>query len=107
MLQHVRGTLDPLFLAGNSTPTIPHKFSKHKGAGFPMGSADTADADGMRGTNVYEVDTWLWLFACCKPSLSGLSVEETALKKRAGREEHVKRAVETHQRWKVAKASSK
>ncbi len=26
----------PLFLAGNTTPTIPHNFSKHKGSGFPM-----------------------------------------------------------------------
>ena len=107
MLQHVRGTLIPLFLAGNSTPTIPHKFSKHKKSGFPMGSADTADADGRRGSDVYEVNTWLWLFACCKPSLGGLSVEETALKKRAGREEQVKCAVETCRRWKVAKAPSK
>ncbi len=54
-----------------------------------------------------EVNTWLWLFARCEPSLGGLSVEETALKKRAGREEQVKRAVETCRRWKVAKASSK
>jgi hypothetical protein len=51
-----RVPLIPLFLAGNSTPTIPHKFSKHKGSGFPMGSADTADADGRRGSNVYEVN---------------------------------------------------
>ncbi len=62
-----------LFLAGNSTPTIPHdlKFSKHKGSGFPMGSADTADADGRRGSNVYEIDIWLWLFARGKPRLGG------------------------------------
>jgi hypothetical protein len=48
-----RVPLSPLFLAGNSTPTIPHKFSKHKGSAFPMGSADTANADGRRGSNVY------------------------------------------------------
>ncbi len=47
----------PFFLAGNSTPTIPHKSSKHKGSSFPMDSADTADADGRRGSNVYEVNT--------------------------------------------------
>jgi hypothetical protein len=35
-------------LAGNSTPTIPHMFSKHKGSGFPIGSTDTAAADGRR-----------------------------------------------------------
>ncbi len=69
-------------------------------SGFPtgMGSADTADADGRRGSNhdVYEVNSWLWLFASGKPRLVGLSVtvEETALKKleKAGREEQVKRA---------------
>jgi hypothetical protein len=45
-LENVLGRvpLIPLFLAGNSTPTIPHKFSKHKGSAFPMGSADTANA---------------------------------------------------------------
>jgi hypothetical protein len=57
-----RVPLIPLFLAGNSTPTIPHKFSKHKGSAFPMGSADTARADGRRGSNVYEVNHWLWMF---------------------------------------------
>jgi hypothetical protein len=35
-----RVPLIPLFLAGNSTPTVPHKFSKHKASGFPMGCAD-------------------------------------------------------------------
>ena len=39
--------------------------------------------------------------------MGGLSVEETALKKKAGREDQVKRAVETRRRRKVAKASSK
>ena len=70
-----RVPLIPLFLAGNSTPTIPHKFSKHKGSAFPMGSADTARADGRRGSNVYEVNHWLWMFGRGKPrfvwSLSG------------------------------------
>ncbi len=69
-----------------------------------MGSADTADADGRRGSNVYEVNTWLWLFAGGKLRLGGFSVEETALirKKKAGREEQVKRAVETRRRRKAA-----
>ena len=39
--------------------------------------------------------------------MGGLSVEETALKKKAGREDQVKRAVETRRRLKAAKASSK
>ena len=72
-----------------------------------MGCADTADADGRRGSNVYEVNTWLWLFARGKPRLGGLSAEETALKKKAGREDQAKRSVETRQRRKAAQASSK
>ncbi len=101
--------LIPLFLAGNSTPTIPHKFSKHKGSAFPMGSADTANADGRRGSNlnVYEVNHWLWMFGSGKPRLGGLSVAETAVRKSARHEEQVKCAVETRQRRKAAKASSK
>ncbi len=31
-----RVPLIPLFLDGNSTPTIPHKFSKRKDSGFPL-----------------------------------------------------------------------
>ncbi len=52
----------PLYLANNSTPTIPQQFSKRKGSGFPMGCTDTAAADGRRGSNVYEVNQWLWQF---------------------------------------------
>ncbi len=38
-----RVPLIPLFLAGNSTATLPHKYSQHKSSGFPMGSCDTAE----------------------------------------------------------------
>lgn len=48
-----RVPLNPLFLDGNLTPTIPHKYSQHQGSGFPAGSCDTAAADGRRGSNVY------------------------------------------------------
>jgi hypothetical protein len=47
-----RVPLIPLFLAGNSTPTIPHMFSKRKDSGFPFGCADAAAADGRRGSNI-------------------------------------------------------
>jgi hypothetical protein len=49
-----RVPLFPLFLAGNSTPTVPHCYSKHKDTGFPMGCADSAAVDGRRGSNVYD-----------------------------------------------------
>ena len=78
-VDHVVGRvpLIPLFLAGNSTPTIPHKFSKSKGSGYPLGCAESADpaaSDGRRGCNVYEVNTRLWNFGRGKPSLGGLTV---------------------------------
>ncbi len=69
-----RVPLIPSFLAGNSTPTIPHKYSQHKrsASGFPVGSCDTAEADARHGSNVYEVNTWLWQFGRGKPRLGGL-----------------------------------
>ncbi len=75
--------LIPLFLAGNSTPTIPHKYSQHKRSGFPAGTCDTAAADGLCGSNVYEVNPWLWQFGRGKPRLSGLSIEKTDDRKEA------------------------
>jgi hypothetical protein len=72
-----------LFLAGNSTPTIPQQ---HKRSGFQVGSCDTAGADGWRGSNVYEVNPWLWQFGRGKPRLGGLSVEKTGARKKAAQE---------------------
>ena len=37
-----RVPLMPLFLLGNSTPTIPHQLRQHRGARFPHGLADDA-----------------------------------------------------------------
>ena len=71
-----RVPLMPLFLAGNATPTIPHLYSKRKDAGFPMGCADAASVDGRRGSNVYEVNPWLWQFGRGKPRLGGLSLRQ-------------------------------
>ena len=38
--------LMPCFLDGNTTPTIPHKYSKNKNSCFPAGCADSAAEDG-------------------------------------------------------------
>ena len=101
-VDHVVGRvpLIPLFLAGNSTPTIPHKFSKRNGTGFPLGCADSAGSDGRRGCNVtvYEVNTWLWNFGCGKPHLGGLTVEETSMRKKTVKEGQAKRSAETRRR---------
>jgi hypothetical protein len=45
-----RVPLIPLFLAANLTPTIPNKYCNHKSSGFPMGSCDTAAANGVGWT---------------------------------------------------------
>ena len=71
-----------------------------------MGSADTADADGRRGCNVYDSVRSTLGSGCLlapEPRLGGLSVEETALKKKAVREDQAKRSVESHRRLKAAK----
>ena len=81
-----RVPLIPLFLAGNSTPTIPHKLRKHKSSGFPAGTCNTA-----AGGNVYEVNLWLWQFGRGKPRLGGLSVEETDDRKDATQQERIVR----------------
>ena len=76
-----RVPLMPLFLAGNATPTIPHLYNKRKESCFPLGCADASAVDGRRGSNVYEVNPWLWQFGRGKPRLGVLSVEDTAERK--------------------------
>ena len=73
-----RVPLIPCFLDGNVTPTIPHKYSRNKGACFPARCADAVAEDGRRGSNVYEVNTWLWQFGRGKPRIGCLTIEETA-----------------------------
>jgi len=99
-----RVPLMPLFLAGNATPTIPHLFSKRKDACFPMGCADTASVEGRRGSNVYEVNPWLWQFGRGKPRLGGLSIQKTAEKKDAASDARRKRAAESKRVRKTAPA---
>ena len=71
-----RVPLFPLFLKGYATPTIPQKLRHLKGSAFQFGTADAAAADGSRGSNVYEVNQWLWQFGLWKPRIGGLSVSE-------------------------------
>ena len=89
-----RVPLMPLFLAGNATPTIPHLHSKCKDSSFPMGCADAASVDGRRGSNVYDVNPWLWQFG-------RLSVEATEQKRNPCMVEGHKRGVETRPRRKA------
>ncbi len=90
-----RVPLIPLFLAGNSTPTIPHLFSQRKVSGFPFRCADTAAADGRRGSNVHEVNPWLWQFGRGRPRLRGLTVKQTTVRQAHASEARKKRGAET------------
>ena len=99
-----RVPLMPLFLAGNSTPTIPHLYSKRKDTGFPMGCADAAGVDGRRGSNVYEVNTWLWQFGRGKPRLGGLTIDETFDRQEAARKASDVHRKETRGRRKDGRA---
>ncbi len=46
-------------------------------SGSSTGCADAAAEDGRRGSNVYEVNKWLWQFGRGKPSLGCLIIKET------------------------------
>jgi hypothetical protein len=77
------------------------KYSKNKNSCFPEGYADAAAEDGRRGSNVYEVNPWLWQFKHGKPRLGALTIEETAKRLVAARKASDKRGKETER---VAKA---
>ena len=79
-------------------------FSKRKDSGFPYGCADAEAADGRLGSNVYEVNPWLWQFGRRKPRLGSLTVKETTDRKKAARYESFKRGWETRRQRKADKA---
>jgi hypothetical protein len=84
-----------------SIPNIPHQYSQHKRSGFPVGSCDTAAADGQRGSNAYEVNLWLWQFGRGRQSLGGLSVEKTGARNKAAQKERLLSGAETRRRHKA------
>ena len=53
----------PGFLPGNMTPTIHYKYHQHQRAKFPHCTTILSNATGRKGSNVYEVNLWLWQFA--------------------------------------------
>ena len=76
-------------------------YSQHKSSGFPVGCCDSAASDGRRGSNVYEINPWLWQFGRGKPRLGGLSVEKTGDRKEAAQKELLLRGAETRRRRKA------
>ena len=94
--------LFPCFLQGNATLTIPHKLRHLKGSAFQYGTAEAAAADGRRGSNVYEVNPWLWQFGRGRPRLGGLTVSETEDRREAVNRSGSKRGRETRLRREAA-----
>ena len=101
--------LMPLFLRGNSTPTVPHQLRQHMHGTFPYGLADAAVAQSKNGMNIYEVNTWLWEFRRGKHRLrlGGLSVAATEERRIAVMKGGTKKAVATRvrRRCKAPKAA--
>ncbi len=96
--------LIPLFLAGNATPTIPHRYSKTRNSDFLMSCADAAAENGRRSSNVYEFNPWLWQFGRDKPRLGGLTVKETFDRQEDACKASDKRQKETRERSKGDRA---
>ena len=92
-----RAPLMPCFMAGNSTPTIPSCFARHKQSALPFGLADT---DGSSGSNVYEVNLWMWQFGRGRQRIGGRDVAETERRRAARLEQRQKQSWETRKRRK-------
>ena len=90
--------LMPCHLNGNTTPTIPHRYSKNKASCFPAGCADAA-AEDVAGAVVTStrstVNPWLWQFGRGKPRIGGLTIKETEEKKDDARKSSDKQRKET------------
>jgi hypothetical protein len=63
-----------------------------------MDCADAAAEDGRHGSNVYEVNTWLWMFGRDKPRLGGLTIEENSHRQDSAPKASDKRRKETSER---------
>ncbi len=90
-----RVPLFPCFLDGNTTSTIPHKYAPRQKQAFEYGCADGSGQGSRRGSNVYEINTWLWNFGRPQPRISGLSVAKTEGVRRQSRSETARRGAET------------
>jgi hypothetical protein len=61
--------------------------------------------DGRRGSNVYEVNPWLWQFGRGKPRIGGLTIKETEERKEDARKSSDTRRKETRAGRKGDRAS--
>jgi hypothetical protein len=94
--------LFPCFLDGNTTSTIPFKYSARQGRDFAFGCADGHGPETRRGSHVYEVNTWLWNFGRPQPRVASLSVAKTEKIRKRCRAAAAKSAWETRRARKRA-----
>jgi hypothetical protein len=100
-----RVPLIPLFPAGNTTPTIPHMFSKRKDVGFPFGCANATAVDGLRGRSMSaKLTRGCGSLSAASPAWGGLSVEKTVERKHDAKDVRNNRAAETKRVRKTAPA---
>jgi hypothetical protein len=86
-----RVPLIPCFLDGNATSTSPHKYCNRQKDAFECCCADGAGPTSRRGSHVYEINTWLWIFGRPQPRMGGLSVAKTEKLRRKSQSEASKR----------------
>jgi hypothetical protein len=89
-------------LDGNSTSTIPYKYTGRQKQAFEYGCADGQGPASRRGSHVYEINDWLWNFGRPQPRVRGLSVARTERIRRKSRSETSRRAWETRKARKMA-----
>ena len=65
-----------LLNSGNTLTTPWHKLWHLKTSAFQYGIANATAVDGRRGSNVYEVNPWLWQFGRGRPRLAARRGDE-------------------------------
>ena len=80
---------------------LPHKYSSRQKDAFECGCADGAGPTSLRGSHVYEINTWLWNFGRPQPRVGDLSVAKTEKLRRKSRSEASKRgwATKRARKW--------
>ena len=70
----------------------------------PDGRVDSSDKSARKGSNVYEVNIWLWQFGLGGPRLGGLSVGDTEERRIAVMQDGARRGHATRTKRKLKAA---
>ena len=97
-----RAPLFPCFLDGNTTSTISYNYAGRQKQALEYGCADGQGPASRRGSHVYEINDWMWIFGRPQPRVGELSVAKTQLIRRKSRSETSRRAWETRKARKSA-----